>query len=55
MSMKSNEPIELETEAQDLDSSITILDDDLLTSVAGGCTPNCGGGGFITTPFISCA
>lgn len=55
MSIKPVEQAQIETEAQDLDSSITILDDELLTSVTGGCIPNCGGGGFVTTPFINCA
>lgn len=41
---------------EELENTIEALDDDALTSVAGGCIPNCGGGGggFGTTPDFSC-
>ena len=37
------------------DENIQALEDDMLVSVAGGCVPNCGGGGGTTNVLLSCA
>jgi hypothetical protein len=45
----------LENINEELENTIETLEDDVLTSVAGGCIPNCGGGGQgPTTIFASC-
>jgi hypothetical protein len=43
---------ELENINEELENAIETLEDDTLSSVAGGCVPNCGNG--FTTPLNSC-
>ena len=45
---------ELENINEELENAIETLEDDTLSSVAGGCVPNCGGNG-LTTPRNSCS